>query len=107
MRDISWSKKEKEIARRAFDNAYRKECTTLVNRAKKMLDSINDPLDIWKIHDLLTESRKEIDLKYDYRYSVLISVFARLLREGWLTDTDLAGLREDKLERVKALSKII
>lgn len=107
MRDISWSKKEKVIARRAFDNAYRKECTALVNRAKKMLDSINDPLDIWKIHDLLTESREEIDLKYDYRYSVLISVFARLLREGWLTDTDLAGLREDKLERIKALSEII
>jgi len=107
MRDISWSKKEKEIARRAFGNAYQKECTALVMRSKKMLDSINDPRDIWKIHDMLTESREEIDLKYDYRYSVLISVFARLLRESWLTETDFAGLREDKLESIKALSEII
>jgi len=28
------------------------------------------------------------DEKYDYRYSVLLFVFARLLKEKWLKDTD-------------------
>ena len=27
---------------------------------------------LWAIHDYLTEKRKEMDKKYDYRYSVLL-----------------------------------
>jgi len=39
--------------------------------------------------------------KYDYRYSVLIGVFARLLYEGWLSEQDLAGLSPEKLELIR------
>ncbi len=42
-----------------------------------------------------------VDETYDYRYSVLLEVFSRLVRDGWLTDADLLGLREDKIERIK------
>ena len=40
-------------------------------------------------------------MKYDYRYSVLISVFARLLTEGWLKKGDLEGLDADKIEQIE------
>jgi hypothetical protein len=36
--------------------------------------------DVWRLHDYLTKKRREIDGKYDYRYSVLIFVLGRLLR---------------------------
>ena len=44
------------------------------------------------------------DEKYDYRYSVLILTFARLLREGWLQEAELSGLGPEKIEKIKALA---
>lgn len=41
---------------------------------------------------------------YDYRYSVLVTVFAGLLREGWITEEDLKGLAAEKIEKIKAIS---
>lgn len=58
---------------------------------------------MWELHDFLTQQRKATDEKYDYRYSVLIFVFARLIREGWLSEAELAGLGEDKLARIRSL----
>ena len=44
------------------------------------------------------------DAKYDYRYSVIIFVFARPLRQGWITEKDLEGLHEEKIEKIKYMS---
>ena len=49
--------------------------------------------------------RKKVDQTYDYRYSVLISVLAELLRQGWLKRGDLAGLRPDKIELIESWRK--
>jgi len=62
--------------------------------------------DIWELHDFLTEKRKEIDEKYDYRYSVLILVFGRLLREGWIELDNLEGLDEDKITKIKNIADL-
>jgi len=53
----------------------------------------------------LTQRRKEIDRKYDYRYSRLTQVFGRLLYEKRLGEEELGGLREDKLKRIRFLAK--
>jgi hypothetical protein len=70
------------------------------------LESIDEIRSIWKIHDFLSKKRKETDLKYDYRYSVLISVFGRLLADGYLEIDDLSGLKEDKLEKIKSFETL-
>jgi hypothetical protein len=104
MNEIKWSKTEKVVARRAFDTAYQRECEALARKLKEIIATVREPADIWRIHDSMTEQRKGIDEKYDYRYSVLVFVFARLLKEGWLKETDLEGLREDKVEKIKYLA---
>jgi hypothetical protein len=48
----------------------------------------------------LTERRKEIDRQYDYRYSVLLSVFADLIQKGRLREQDLQGLSAEKLRHI-------
>jgi len=48
-----------------------------------------------------------MDHKYDYRYSVLLSVFSRLLAEGWLSVDDIMGLSEEKQERIKTVAEMI
>jgi (p)ppGpp synthase/HD superfamily hydrolase len=106
MNELKWSKTEKNLARKAFDLAYRRECEAIATKLKDMILAATKPEDLWKIHDYLTEQRKRTDKKYDYRYSVLILVFARLVKEGWLKVHELEGLREDKIERIKFLIKM-
>jgi hypothetical protein len=103
MDHFKWSKKEKKIARVAFDKAYRRECSDLIEKIRTKAGEIIEPDNIWRFHDLLTEKRDHIDEKYDYRYSVLILVFARLINEGWLDFEDLKGLAENKIDRIASL----
>jgi len=103
MNDMTWSKMEKKVAKRAFDEAYDKECRTLAENVRDMAGKIEGPKDIWRLHGFLSKTRREIDDRYDYRYSVLIFVFARLVREGWLEESDLEGLAEDKLAKINLL----
>jgi len=105
IRDFNWSPEEKKIARTAFDKAYKKEMTEINNELKKRIKNSDDLQKIWSIHDYLSKRRNEIDKKYDYRYSVLITVFATLLTEGYLKEKDLEGLSENKLNAIKFLSQ--
>jgi hypothetical protein len=96
-----WSKPEKEIARRAYRAAYEREAMAIAHNVRKMAAEINKPSDMWQLHDYLTEKRDETDQKYDYRYSVLLSVFGLLMSEGWIKQEDLAGLSDEKLQEIR------
>ena len=105
MEEMTWSKREKEVARKAYRAAYERECTTILERVRRMAGKANEPKALWEIHNYLTQRRKETDQKYEYRYSVLIEVFARLMVDGWLKAENLAGLSEDKLEKIRGLAQ--
>jgi hypothetical protein len=85
MNETQWTKREKDIARKAFGVAYERECKAISQNVRKMALGINDPPGLWRLLDYLTKIREEMDEKYDYRYSVLPFVFARLIHEGWIT----------------------
>ncbi|MDH3976569.1 MAG: hypothetical protein OEV42_20080 [Deltaproteobacteria bacterium] len=104
--EYNWSKKEKKIARQAFDRAYEREMRHLAEKVRKMLDDNEDARAVWRILDMLREEARETDFKYDYRYSVLILIFARLLREGWLMLEDLEGISEEKIEKIREVANI-
>jgi len=106
MRDFTWSKTEKEAARRAFDLASQRDCQAIRAEVEAMLRNSKDPRVIWRIEDYLYERREEHDRIFDYRYSQLIFVFARLVRESLLSEEELEGLREDKLEAIRAMLSI-
>jgi len=106
MNEMKWSKAEKALARRAFDMAYRRECEAISAKLKEMIEGAMEPEELWRIHDYLNARRKNIDEKYNFRYSVLLFAMARLLTEGWLTEMDLDGLGEDKIEKVKYLTEL-
>ena len=98
--DFDWTKPEKAIAKRAFSLALDRECKGLIEKVRKRANSIAGVEDLWKLNDYLSKQRKEIYEKYDYRYSVLIFVFARLIIEGWLTEDELEGLADDKMSEI-------
>jgi len=101
-----WSKSEKTIARTVFDAALKGELQDVMQQAKQMANQIKDPADVWGLEHYLTERRKEIDRKYDYRYSQLTQVFGRLLHEGRLSEEELRGLRDDKLKSIRSFAEL-
>lgn len=102
-----WSKSEKAIARRAFDAALGRELVEVIRKAKQMANEIQQSSDLWDLERYLTERRKEIDRKYDYRYSQLTQVFGRLLHERRLKEEELRGLREDKMKLIHSFAEFL
>jgi hypothetical protein len=101
MYDFSWSPSEKKIARRAYDLARESRLAKLMTEFKAKAAAATAPSDIWAIEEYLRQQRREIDDTFDYRYSRLPLVFARLIREGDLDEAQLSGLAEDKLEIIR------
>ena len=102
-----WSKSEKVLARTAFEAALGRELHEVIQEAKKMASQIKRSSDLWDLEHYLTQRRKEIDRKYDYRYSQLSDVFGRLLYEKRLREEELYGLREDKLKSIRSFAELL
>ena len=101
MRDLHWSPKEKEITRRAFDRALHRELEATIREAKQMAKKIKEAPELWELERHLTRRRKEIDAKYEYKYSALLLVLADLVREGRISLDELGGLAEEKLRCIR------
>ena len=103
----TWSKSEKVIARTAFDAALGRELHEVIQKAKQMANEIQQSSDLWDLEHYLTERRKEIDRKYDYRYSQLTNVFGRLLHEGRVREEELRGLHDGKLKSIRSFTEFL
>ena len=103
MLDFDWSRSEKKAAGAAFNLALGRELKAIRREAEAMLQNASDDQAVWRLHDYLSQKRRDVEQKYDYRYSVLIFVFSRLLSEGWLTESDLSGIGEEKMEAIKKI----
>ena len=101
MRELKWSSREKAIARRSFDRALQQELDAAIQSTKEMAAKIRRGPELWELEHHLTLLRKEIDRKYEYKYSTLVLFLADLVREGKLDVEDLRGLSEDKLRYVR------
>ncbi len=101
MRDLHWSPAEKRVARRAHDKALQSEKEALIRKVKDRAAKIRDVKDVWDLHCWMGKRGKEIDQKYDYRYSVLPVVFGRLIRERDIQWEDLDSLDEDKMSLIR------
>lgn len=104
-RRSTWSAEEKRIARKAFDAALKRELEDVIQEARRRAASITQPSQLWELEDYLTRRRREIDRTCEYRYSVLLVVFAMLIRQGRLREQDLLGLSEDKLHFIRQCAR--
>jgi hypothetical protein len=106
MRDLKWSSAEKAVARKAFDLALRREFDAVIQEAKSRASRIEKAAELWELEAYLARKRREIDSKYDYRYSVLPMVFGILIRAGWLSEDELRGLGEDKMRYILGVATL-
>ncbi len=101
MIDTPWTNGEKKVARRAFDAAVQRELAQLVAEFKAKAERTKDVEALWEIRDWLDRRQREIDADFDFRYSQLLLVFARLIRAGKMKPDDLTGLSEQKLSVIR------
>ncbi len=98
-----WSPTEQEIARHACDRAREREVAALLAYVRDTASAISSLETLWNLHDFLSARRHDLDGKYEDQYDALIFLFARLIKEGWLSLDELAGLEANKLAKISAL----
>ncbi len=103
MYDLKWSNAEKKLAREVFERALEAELKEIIAEFKVRAAAVATPEELWDIRAFLAERQREIDQKYAYRYSQLILVFSRLVREGRVQQEELAGLSNEKLSFIKRI----
>jgi hypothetical protein len=102
-----WSRPEKAIARKAFDAALAQELHQVIQETRRIANEIKQSSDLWDLELHLTQRRKEIDRKYDFRGSRLTDVLGRLLYEGRVDEEQLRGIREDKLKSIRSHAQFL
>ncbi|WP_374653158.1 hypothetical protein [Dongia sp.] len=103
LHELRWSGSEKKIARQAFEAAIEAALAGIVTKFKAKAAAVVTVSDVWDIENYLRRLRREADELFDYRYSRLCSVFARLICLGHMDEGQLAGLSDDKREIILGL----
>jgi hypothetical protein len=104
--EAPWSETETQSAHALFRKAYEREVAELLSTVQHKATQITEIDDLWKLHDFLSAKRHEIDGKYDQRESVIIFVFAQLLKEGLVEAEELNFLASEKQSKIKALARL-
>ena len=102
-----WSRSERATDRKTFDAALGRELHEVIQEAKKMANEILKSSDLWDLEHHLTQRRKEIDHRYDFRGSRLTDVLGRLLYENRLAEEDLRGLPEEKMKSIRSFAQFL
>jgi hypothetical protein len=102
----TWTDGEKKVARRVFEAALHRDLAEVMAEFKSRAASAKEPEDMWAVEEYLAKARRDIDRKYDYRYSQLDLVFGRLLREKRIEELELKGLAEEKLAYIRRVASL-
>ncbi|MEA3419360.1 MAG: hypothetical protein U9Q90_08170 [Campylobacterota bacterium] len=96
-----WTKSQKKHAGELFDLALKREYDELIETINDTKVETRD--DVWELYEMLGKKRKELNGKYDYRYSQLIFVFAQLVRGGYLSLEELEPIGKEKQESIEKM----
>lgn len=106
MHNLKWSAAEKKLAHRVFEAALTAELAEIMADFKARAAAVTQPHEMWPLQEHLERKQREIDRKYDYRYSQLLFVFGQLIREGRVQEAQLAGLSEEKRGYIRRIASL-
>ena len=104
--EAPWTTRETQCAQTLLKKAYDREVKNLLAEVQDQASNITQVDELWKLHDFLSAKRHEIDGKYDGRESVIVFVFAQLLKEGLVNADELDFLAGEKRAKIKALARL-
>ncbi len=98
-----WSPAEKKLARIAYDAAVQVALAQVMTELKRRAEAAKEPMDMWEIERYLGAERRAIDEMFTYSYSKLLSVFAYAIHKGYMDESHIAGLADDKLSAIRRM----
>ncbi|MEB3160764.1 MAG: hypothetical protein VKL20_04830 [Synechocystis sp.] len=104
--EAPWTESETQLAHTLLKKAYEREVKHLLAEVQAQASDITQVDELWELHDFLSAKRHEIDGKYDGRESVIVFVFAQLLKEGLVEAEELTFLAGEKRAKIKALARL-
>jgi hypothetical protein len=60
---------------------------------------------LWQLHDYLSIQRHRIDGRFDFRPQAILSLFASLVQDKLLDLSELDGLADGKLAKIRAMAQ--
>jgi hypothetical protein len=100
-----WSEPEQTIARAAFETAYGRAITQLIEAVRQRSDSLSSAQGLWDLHDFLSIERHTMEGRFDFRIEGILFVFASLVKDDLLQLDELNGLTADKLSKIAAMAR--
>lgn len=99
-----WSPSEKKAARQIFDLAVANAQKDVLKRHSDK--SIRTADELWRYELEIREWRKEVQRTLQFTYSSLPTCFGLCLRKGWLTEANLAGLSDERIEHIRTIAAV-
>jgi hypothetical protein len=81
------------------------ELEATIQEAKQMAERIEQADELWELESHLRQRRKEIDVRYEFKYSTVLLVLSELVRERRISLDELHNLSEDKLQCLRDHSR--
>ena len=102
--DKQWSPNEKKAARQIFDLAVANAQKDILKRhSEKRISSADE---LWKYELEIREWRREVQTTLQFTYSSLSMCFGLCLHKGWLTESNLAGLCDERIDHITRISML-
>jgi hypothetical protein len=101
----TWTAEEQAIAEQAFSRAYGRAVQSVISTVRTQADGISTADALWQLHDYLSTQRHVMEGRFDFRLDGILFVFASLVKEELLQLEELGGLDDDKLAKIKAMSR--
>ena len=102
--DKQWSPSEKKAARQIFDLAVANAQKDVLKRHSNK--TIRTADELWRYELEIREWRKEVQTTLQFTYSSLPMCFGLCLRKGWLTESNLSGLSDERIERIRTIAAV-
>jgi hypothetical protein len=100
-----WSEREQGIARIAFDRAHSRALATLISEVQLQAAVVDSAGSLWQLHDYLSIQRHRIEGRFDFRPQAILFLFASLVKDNLLEVSELDGLEEGKLAKIRAMAQ--
>ncbi len=101
-----WTIEEQDLAQAVFDRALARDVETLIGDLRSRSAALENPEQLWQLHDFLSIRRHEIEGRFDFRLPGLLFVFADFVKDGLVSLEELEGLSADKLAKISAMARM-
>jgi hypothetical protein len=106
MSQQGWTNPEKEIARNLYAKVVLEEYDEIIKDFKRRAQKVKTRDEFWEMENYIKEVHRDLEARFDPRYSQILFVFGSLLRRGKISNEQLKGLSNEKINEIHRIAKL-